>query len=126
MNVYGRNWIWVVTRLGIYHRDGFACQYCGLVVGESEALSGVLSLDHVEPGGASKPPNLVTACHACNSHRGARTINPAHVARIQAQLAKPIDRTAARAIAERLIPHRLEAKRSAVRRRRTQPEEVPF
>ena len=60
----GGSWIRPSTRWAIYHRDGFACAYCG---GRS-----ALSIDHlhcVERGGANKPRNLVTSCIRCNSSK---------------------------------------------------------
>lgn len=60
----GSKWIWPSTRWAIYHRDDFACVYCGHV--------GNLSLDHVravEQGGTHGPENLVTCCVSCNSSK---------------------------------------------------------
>ena len=57
-------WIRRSTRLAIYHRDGFACRYCG----DESALT----LDHVVPvsaGGSNQPRNLATACVRCNSSK---------------------------------------------------------
>ena len=54
----------------IFRRDGFRCVYCGNVL-PSEALS----LDHVQPrwrGGDNSPGNLVTACKADNTRKGAQ------------------------------------------------------
>jgi 5-methylcytosine-specific restriction endonuclease McrA len=65
----GMNWIRLSTRLAIYHRDGFACVYCG--EGSEEAGRG-MTLDHVvacELGGSNEPSNLVTACLSCNSSK---------------------------------------------------------
>lgn len=57
----GSRWIQPSTRLAIYHRDGFACVYCG----HGAEDGAVLSLDHVlacELGGSNEPTNLVTSC----------------------------------------------------------------
>lgn len=53
------------TRLAIYCRDNFTCQYCHKITDD-------LTLDHVTPasrGGADKPYNLVTCCKSCNSKK---------------------------------------------------------
>ena len=65
----GMNWIRLSTRLAIYHRDGFACVYCGE---GAERVGRGLPLDHVtacELGGSNAPSNLVTACLSCNSSK---------------------------------------------------------
>lgn len=70
----GMKWIRHSTRLAIYARDGFACVWCGVHV-EQDGVT--LTLDHCKPdinGGANDPNNLVTACHQCNSRRGAKGI----------------------------------------------------
>jgi hypothetical protein len=62
----GSNWIRRSTRLALYHRDGFACVYCGAGAENKDVELGV---DHVRPrelGGSNKPSNLVTCCDACN------------------------------------------------------------
>ena len=67
-------WINPTTRLAIYHRDGFACVYCGTGI---EIEGTILSLDHVRPkstGGGNGSCNLVTACHKCNTVRGDRPL----------------------------------------------------
>lgn len=67
-NDHGSKWIRPAKRLAIYHRDGFACVYCGATV----EAGAVLSLDHVRPrelGGGHQASNLVTACIPCNSAR---------------------------------------------------------
>jgi 5-methylcytosine-specific restriction endonuclease McrA len=105
----GMNWIRLSTRLAIYHRDGFACVYCGAA---GEELGTGLTLDHLvaqEIGGSSRPDNLVTACHQCNSAkqhltiRGwlarlrARGIDTATVARrVRALVRRPLDRAEGR------------------------------
>ena len=57
----------------IFRRDGFTCQYCG-------SRGGNLTIDHVTPrrlGGIHSWENLVTACAACNHHKGGRTVDQA-------------------------------------------------
>lgn len=55
--------------MAIYHRDAFACVYCG--AGKR------LTIDHVSPvvvqgRTAADPANLVTACLSCNSAKAGR------------------------------------------------------
>lgn len=61
----------------LFHRDGQMCMYCG------EQLPGrLLTRDHVIPlaqGGRDAWSNLVTACRACNSRKGGRTPEEAHM-----------------------------------------------
>jgi|SRR5580658_3014765 5-methylcytosine-specific restriction endonuclease McrA len=67
-NAHGSKWIRPEKRLAIYHRDGFACAYCGHTSEQGAALS----LDHVTPrelGGSHDAMNLVTSCVSCNSAR---------------------------------------------------------
>lgn len=57
------------TRARIYLRDGHRCVWCRYAPEPGEKLT----LDHVIPrsaGGSNRYWNLVSACHACNSHRG--------------------------------------------------------
>ncbi len=59
------------TRRNIFYRDRCCCQYCGGVFAQKQ-----LNLDHVVPlsrGGASNWENVVCACIACNTQKGART-----------------------------------------------------
>ena len=59
------------TRRNIYYRDRCRCQYCGQVFSQKQ-----LNLDHVVPlsrGGASSWDNVVCACIACNTRKGARS-----------------------------------------------------
>jgi 5-methylcytosine-specific restriction endonuclease McrA len=59
------------SRLNIYARDGFTCQYCGDRPARSE-----LNLDHVVPrslGGKSTWENVVCSCLDCNRRKGGRT-----------------------------------------------------
>jgi len=59
------------TRLNIFTRDRFTCQYC-VESFESEELT----FDHVVPvsqGGKKSWENIVTACVSCNSKKEGRT-----------------------------------------------------
>lgn len=59
------------SRLNVFLRDGFRCQYCG----ERGAMSD-LTYDHVFPrsrGGATSWENIVTACRDCNFSKANRT-----------------------------------------------------
>ena len=64
-----------LTKKEILRRDDYTCQYCG-------RHSARLTLDHVTPkrlGGAHWWDNLVAACPACNSRKGGRTPEQAHM-----------------------------------------------
>ena len=53
----------------IFERDDWRCVYCGEAFPPEE-----LTLDHVQPrvrGGDRSHGNLVTACRACNTRKGA-------------------------------------------------------
>ena len=66
------------SRLNVYRRDGFACQYCGKAPGTS-----ALTFDHVVPrarGGRTEWTNIVTACVACNATKADRTPEEARMA----------------------------------------------
>lgn len=81
-NWQGMNWIRQDKRLAIYLRDGCACVWCGAKVEDGAKLT----LDHLVPhskGGSNEHPNLVTACHRCNTSRGAR--NPVKFAKVVAE-----------------------------------------
>ena len=58
-----------LTRLEVFNRDRYTCQYCG-----KEARQ--LTLDHVIPryrGGEQTWENVVSACIPCNRHKAGRT-----------------------------------------------------
>ena len=58
-----------LTRQAVFHRDNYACQYCG-------RPSDRLTIDHVIPrylGGAHDWENVVSACPTCNRKKGGRT-----------------------------------------------------
>jgi 5-methylcytosine-specific restriction endonuclease McrA len=59
------------SRVNIYARDNYKCQYCG-----RKALLTELTYDHVVPrskGGGTDWTNIVTACYECNRRKGGRT-----------------------------------------------------
>ncbi|MCK9355849.1 MAG: HNH endonuclease [Dehalococcoidia bacterium] len=58
-----------LTRVEVFTRDRFTCQYCGRVTRD-------LTLDHVMPrsqGGEHSWENVVSACKLCNRKKGGRT-----------------------------------------------------
>jgi len=66
------------SRLNIYARDGFACQYC-----RGHFPTEELTFDHVVPrsrGGKTTWENIVTCCIACNVDKANRTPNEAGLA----------------------------------------------
>ncbi|OMO98961.1 HNH endonuclease [Corchorus olitorius] len=63
-----------LSRKNVLFRDNFTCQYC--------SSSENLTIDHVIPvarGGEWKWENLVTACAKCNSKKGQKTPEEAHM-----------------------------------------------
>jgi 5-methylcytosine-specific restriction endonuclease McrA len=59
------------SRVNIYGRDDYRCQYCGARRSINE-----LTYDHVVPraqGGKTIWTNIVTACQDCNTKKGNRT-----------------------------------------------------
>mgnify|MGYP001375510842 CR=1 FL=1 len=63
------------SRVNIYARDGYTCQYCGVRLSVSE-----LTYDHVVPrhcGGRTTWENVVCCCIPCNLRKGSRA--PAEV-----------------------------------------------
>jgi 5-methylcytosine-specific restriction endonuclease McrA len=59
------------SRVNVYTRDGFRCQYCGAKKSMDD-----LNYDHVVPrvrGGKTTWENIVTSCYACNDRKGSRT-----------------------------------------------------
>jgi len=59
------------SRLNIFARDKFTCQYCG-----RKPLRSELNLDHVIPrslGGRTTWENVVASCVDCNRRKGGRT-----------------------------------------------------
>ena len=58
-----------LTRLGVFHRDRYTCQYC-------DKESRQLTIDHVIPrhqGGQHQWENVVSACPSCNRRKAGRT-----------------------------------------------------
>jgi hypothetical protein len=58
-----------MKRIEVFARDGFRCVYCG-----TEHPAEELTVDHVQPrqrGGDGSGGNVVTACAACNTAKGA-------------------------------------------------------
>jgi 5-methylcytosine-specific restriction endonuclease McrA len=59
------------SRINVFLRDGFRCQYCG-----AKRPANELNYDHVLPrvrGGRTIWENIVTSCYACNDRKGSRT-----------------------------------------------------
>jgi 5-methylcytosine-specific restriction endonuclease McrA len=59
------------SRVNVFTRDGFRCQYCGQRKEVNE-----LNYDHVVPrvrGGKTVWENIVSSCYACNVRKGSRT-----------------------------------------------------
>ncbi|WP_428261700.1 HNH endonuclease [Haliangium sp.] len=59
------------SRVNIYARDKYRCQYCG-----DKAPIADLTYDHVVPraqGGKTTWENIVTCCYECNREKGSRT-----------------------------------------------------
>ncbi|WP_394835837.1 HNH endonuclease [Pendulispora rubella] len=58
------------SRVNVFTRDGFRCQYCG-----TRKAMNALNYDHVVPrvrGGKTVWENIVTSCYACNDRKGGR------------------------------------------------------
>lgn len=63
------------SRINVFTRDGFRCQYCGAKKAMEE-----LNYDHVTPrvrGGKTTWENIVTSCYECNDKKGSRTLEQA-------------------------------------------------
>lgn len=74
------------SRLNIYARDNFTCQYCG-----SRFPSEDLTFDHVAPrsrGGTTAWENIVTCCIPCNRQKADRSPTEAGM-RLRARPRKP-------------------------------------
>lgn len=66
----GEQFGWENVKMYVRARDGYTCQYCGVVAPRD------LEVDHIVPrsrGGSNRPDNLVAACHSCNAEKGNRT-----------------------------------------------------
>jgi 5-methylcytosine-specific restriction endonuclease McrA len=69
------------SRVNIYARDNYRCQYCGKKASISE-----LTYDHVLPrsqGGLTEWTNIVTCCYLCNRNKGGRTPHEARMKLLQ-------------------------------------------
>ena len=76
------------SRVNIYSRDNWRCQYCGDKCTMSE-----LTYDHVIPrtlGGKTTWTNIVSACEKCNSKKGGRTPEQAKM-RLLKKPVQPVD-----------------------------------
>jgi 5-methylcytosine-specific restriction endonuclease McrA len=74
------------SRLNIFARDKFTCQYCGARPPRSQ-----LNLDHVVPrtlGGKTSWENVVCSCVDCNRRKGGRTPQQARL-RLRRQPVRP-------------------------------------
>lgn len=70
------------SRINVFTRDGFRCQYCG----EKKEMQR-LNYDHVRPriqGGKTNWENIVTSCYPCNDFKGSRTPEQAGMKLIRA------------------------------------------
>ena len=59
------------SRINVFTRDDFRCQYCGTRKGMKD-----LNYDHVVPriqGGKTVWDNIVTSCYPCNDRKAGRT-----------------------------------------------------
>ncbi len=66
-----------LTNRALFLRDGNICMYCG-----GQFDSALLTRDHLTPisrGGGDTWCNVVTACRACNTRKGGRTADEAHM-----------------------------------------------
>ena len=71
-----------LTNAALYRRDRHMCAYCA-----DRFREGDLSRDHVVPlhlGGRDRWMNVVTACRSCNTLKGGRTPEAAHMPLIYA------------------------------------------
>ena len=74
------------SRLSIFTRDRYTCQYCGVKPPRSQ-----LNLDHVIPralGGRTSWENVVCSCVDCNRRKGGRTPSQARL-RLRQRPIKP-------------------------------------
>lgn len=65
------------SRINVYMRDNFTCQYCGTKFRSNQRM---LSYDHVVPrcdGGRTVFTNIVTACKPCNSRKDNKSCDEA-------------------------------------------------
>lgn len=65
------------SRVNIYARDNYRCQYCG-----SKCSIDELTYDHIIPrsrGGRTTWDNIVSSCYACNARKANRTPHEARM-----------------------------------------------
>jgi 5-methylcytosine-specific restriction endonuclease McrA len=87
------------SRVNIYARDHYRCQYCG----ERKKLS-ELTYDHVTPrarGGRTEWTNIATACTTCNGRKACRTPEEAGMRLLK----RPTQPTTAPAVMVRISRH---------------------
>lgn len=80
------------SRVNIYGRDNYKCQYCGTTCKMDD-----LTYDHVLPrsqGGKTEWENIVSCCVKCNSRKGGRTPEQAKMKLLK----KPVRPTATPAV----------------------------
>jgi len=66
-----------LSKLRLFARDRHVCGYCGERFAESE-----LTVEHIQPvsrGGRHEWTNVVTACRSCNTRKGSRLPEEAHM-----------------------------------------------
>jgi 5-methylcytosine-specific restriction endonuclease McrA len=76
-NTVGRKSKVRFSRINVYTRDRFTCQYCGRKFLSDQRM---LSYDHVVPrceGGRTVFTNIVTACKPCNSRKDNKSCDEA-------------------------------------------------
>jgi 5-methylcytosine-specific restriction endonuclease McrA len=82
-----------LTRLEVFNRDQYSCQYCGKETRQ-------LTIDHIIPrsqGGKHTWKNVVSACMCCNHHKAGKTPKQAGM-RLIHKLSQPRGNTS-------FIPH---------------------
>jgi HNH endonuclease len=66
-----------MTKLRLFSRDRHICGYCGEQFADAD-----LTVEHITPvsrGGRDEWTNVVTACRSCNTRKGSRTPEEAHM-----------------------------------------------
>ncbi len=70
------------TRLNVFHRDNFQCQYCGVKFPKDH-----LTFDHIIPvsrNGKTSWENVVSSCRPCNFKKGSLTPQEANMKLLKA------------------------------------------